>query len=320
MKIVVLERNSVGTDIDMSCYEELGDVIYYDNTITIEEVGERIRDAEIVIANKAPLREEALKKASNLKLVCILATGYDNCDIGYCKERGIKVTNVVNYSTAMVAQHTITLALSLSQKIIHYDQYVKSGEYSAQNSFSYFAFPFHELDGKIWGIVGMGNIGSRVAEVASALGCRVICHSLSGKGRQTTYEQVDKDTLLAQSDYLSLHCPLSDLSQNFIDAEAFGKMKSSAILINVARGPVVNTKDLYQALMEGQIAAAGLDVLEKEPMEASNPLSAIKDSSKLIITPHLAWASVEARTRCVMGVYENIKAYLRGEDLNVVNG
>ena len=245
MKIVVLERNSVGTDIDISCYEELGDVTYYDNTVTVEEVSERIGDAEIVIANKAPLKEEALKKASNLKLVCILATGYDNCDIGYCRERGIKVTNVVNYSTAMVAQHTITLALSLSQKIVHYDQYVKSGEYSAQNSFSYFALPFYELDGKTWGIVGMGNIGSRVAEIVSALGCRVIYHSLSGKSRQSKYEQVDKDTLLAQSDYLSLHCPLSDLSRDFVDAEAFRKMKSSAILINVARGPVVNTKDLY---------------------------------------------------------------------------
>ena len=319
MKIVVLERNSVGRDVDVSCYEELGNVTYYDNTVTVEEVGERIQDAEIVIANKAPLRTEALEKAPNLKLICILATGYDNCDVRYCKERGIKVTNVVNYSTAMVAQHTITLALSLSQKIVHYDQYVKSGAYSAQSSFSSFSLPFAELDGKTWGIVGMGNIGSRVARIASALGCRVIYHSLTGRSKQVEYEQVDKDTLLAQSDYISLHCPLSDLSKGFMDADAFQKMKSSAILINVARGPVVNTQDLYDALMEGQIAAAGLDVLDKEPMEASNPLGAIKDSSKLIITPHLAWASVEARTRCVTGVYENIKAYLRGEERNIVN-
>lgn len=319
MKIVVLERNSVGRDIDVSCYEELGNVTYYDNTVTVKEVGERIQDAEIVIANKAPLRVEALEKAPNLKLICILATGYDNCDIGYCKERGIKVTNVINYSTAMVAQHTITLALSLSQKIVHYNQYVKSGDYSAQSGFSNFSLPFTEMDGKTWGIVGMGNIGSRVARIASALGCRVIYHSLTGRGKQVKYEQVDKDTLLAQSDYISLHCPLSDLSRGFMDADAFQKMKNSAILINVARGPVVNTQDLYDALMEGQIAAAGLDVLDKEPMEASNPLGAIKDSNKLIITPHLAWASVEARTRCVTGVYENIKAYLRGEDRNVVN-
>lgn len=319
MEIVVLERNSVGKDVDVSCYEELGNVTYYDNTVTAEEAGERIRKAEIVIANKAPLRAEALEKAPDLKLICILATGYDNCDIGYCKKRGIKVTNVVNYSTAMVAQHTITLALTLSQKIVHYDQYVKSGAYSAQRNFSNFSFAFAELDGKTWGIVGMGNIGSRVGKIASALGCRVIYHSLTGRSRQVEYEQVDKDTLLTESDYISLHCPLSDLSRGFMDAAAFQKMKSSAILINVARGPVVNTQALYDALMEGRIAAAGLDVLDKEPMEITNPLGAIKDSSKLIITPHLAWASVEARTRCVTGVYENIKAYLRGEDRNVVN-
>lgn len=319
MKIVLLERNSVGRDIDVSCYEEFGEVIYYDNTATVEEVGERIQDAEIVIANKAPLRKAALVKAPNLKLIGILATGYDNCDLEYCRERGIKVTNVVNYSTAMVAQHTVTLALELSQKLSHYDQYVKSGAYSAQSGFSYFAVPFRELDGKTWGIVGMGNIGSRVAKIASALGCKVICHSVSGRSRQTEYEQVDKDTLLASSDVISLHCPLSDLSRNFMDAEAFRKMKNSAILINVARGPVVNTQDLYQALMEGQIGAAGLDVLEKEPMEESNPLRTIQDSGRLIITPHLAWASVEARTRCVTGVYENIKAFLNGEDRNVVS-
>lgn len=318
MKIVLLERNSVGRDIDVSCYEEFGEVVYYDNTATVTEVGERIQDAEIVIANKAPLRREALEKALNLKLIGILATGYDNCDLAYCRERGIKVTNVVNYSTAMVAQHTITLALELSQKLSHYDHYVKSGAYSAQSGFSYFGFPFRELDGKTWGIVGMGNIGSRVAKIASALGCRVICHSVSGRSRQTEYEQVDKDTLLASCDVISLHCPLSDLSRNFMDAEAFGKMKNTAILINVARGPVVNTGDLYQALTEGQIGAAGLDVLEKEPMEESNPLRAIQDSTRLIITPHLAWASVEARTRCVTGVYENIKAFLNGEDRNVV--
>lgn len=148
MKIVLLERNSVGRDIDVSCYEEFGDVVYYDNTATVTEVGERIQDAEIVIANKAPLRREALEKAPNLKLIGILATGYDNCDLAYCREREIKVTNVVNYSTAMVAQHTITLALELSQKFSHYDHYVKSGAYSAQSGFSYFGIPFRELDGK----------------------------------------------------------------------------------------------------------------------------------------------------------------------------
>ena len=318
MNIVMLERNSVGTDIDVSFFEELGTVTYYENTVTEEEVRDRIKEADIVIVNKAKMSEYALKDAPNVKLICETATGYDNCDVAYCRKNGITVCNVVNYSTAMVAQHTFTLALALSQKLPHYDEYVKSGAYSAQNSFSNFEMPFHELDGKTWGIVGMGNIGSRVAKIASAFGCRVICHSLTGKNSYPEYERVDKETLLAQSDILSLHCPLSDLSRDFIDAEALGKMKKSAVLVNVARGPVVNNADLYEALIAGEIAAAGLDVMEKEPLELSNPLSRLKDSSRLIITPHLAWASVEARMRCVREVYENMKAYLNGEKRNAV--
>lgn len=319
MKIVILERNSVGTDVSVDCISELGEVTAYGNTVTVEEVRERVKDADIVIANKAPLREETLKDAPNVKLICEFATGYDNCDLAYCKSRGIKVTNVVDYSTAMVAQHTFTLALSLSQKLIHYDKYVKSGEYSAQDRFSNFDIPFYELEGKTWGIVGMGNIGRRVAKIAEAFGCKVIFHSITGKSTCKEYPQVDKATLLEESDFLSLHCPLSDLSRNFIDADALKKMKKTAILINVARGQVVNNTDLYEALVSGEIAAAGLDVVEKEPLELSNPLSKIQDSNKLIITPHLAWASVEARTRCVEGAYLNIRAFLRGEDRNVVN-
>ena len=165
----------------------------------------------------------------------------------------------------------------------------------------------------------MGNIGRRVAKIAESFGCRVIFHSVTGRSSCTDYLRVDKDTLLSESDYLSLHCPLSNLTRNFIDAEALRKMKKTAILINVARGQVVNNSDLYEALTAGEIQAAGLDVIEKEPLEPSNPLSQIKDSSRLIITPHLAWASVEARTRCVEGAYRNIQAFLQGEDRNVLN-
>lgn len=319
MNIVALERNSAGTDVSVDCWRDFGNVTCYRNTVTEEEVRERIKDADVIIANKSPMNERTLKDAPNVKLICELATGFDNCDLQYCKARGIKVTNVVDYSTAMVAQHTFTLALALSQKLPHYDNYVKSGAYAAQDRFSNFDIPFWELDGKTWGIVGMGNIGRRVAKIATALGCKVIFHSITGKSTCTDYPQVDKDTLLAESDFLSLHCPLSDLSRSFIDREALHKMKKTAILINVARGPVVNNRDLYDALTEREIEAAGLDVLEKEPITADNPLSTIQDSNRLIITPHLAWASVEARTRCVEGVYLNIQAFLRGEDRNVVN-
>lgn len=319
MKIVILERNSVGTDVSVDCISDFGEVTVYRNTVTVEEVRERVRDADVIIANKSPLREETLKDAPNVKLICEFATGYDNCDLDYCKSRGIKVTNVVDYCTGMVAQHTFALALALSEKLPHYDNYVKSGEYSAQDRFSNFDLPFYELEGKTWGIVGMGNIGRRVARIATAMGCRVIFHSVTGRSTCTEYEQVDKDTLLAESDFLSLHCPLSDLTRNFIDADALKKMKKTAVLINVARGRVVDNTALYEALVKGEIAAAGLDVVENEPLELSNPLSKLKDSNQLIITPHLAWASVEARTRCVQGAYENIAAFLRGEARNVVN-
>lgn len=319
VKIVILERNSVGVDTPVDCFEELGEVTCYPNTTTAEEVRERTKDADIIVANKAHLNEESLRESPDVKLICEFATGFDNCDLTYCNSRGIKVANVADYCTDMVAQHTFTLMLTLLQKLPHYDEYVKSGAYAAQDRFSNFDEPFTELAGKTWGIVGMGHIGKKVAQIATAFGCRVIFHSVTGKSTVTEYEQVDKDTLLRESDFLSLHCPLSDLTRDFIDKEALQKMKKTAVLVNVARGPVVNNADLYDALMNGEIMAAGLDVLEKEPLQLSNPLSKIKDSNRLIITPHLAWASVEARFRCVNEAYLNAKAFLNGEPRNIVN-
>lgn len=318
MKLVVLERNSVGTDIDVSSIERFGEVTYYPNTVA-ENTAERVRDADIVIANKAPMNENTLKDALNVKLICLFATGFDNVDLAYCKSRGIKVANVVNYSTAAVVQHTLLLALALEEKLVHYDYYVKSGEYGAQDRFSNFDRAFGEFEGKTWGIVGMGNIGRGVARVAQALGCKVIFYSASGKSTCTEYEKVEFDGLLAQSDILSLHCPLSDRTRGLINKTAFAKMKKTAVLVNVARGPVVDTQALYEALTQGQIAAAGLDVLEKEPISRDNPLNEIKDSTKLIITPHMAWASTEARERLVDEVVKNIQAFLDGEERNVVN-
>ena len=319
VKIVILERNSVGVDTPVDCFEELGEVTCYPNTTTAEEVRERTKDADIIVANKARLNEESLRESPNVKLICEFATGFDNCDLTYCNSRGIKVANVADYCTDMVAQHTFTLMLTLLQKLPHYDEYVKSGAYAAQDRFSNFDEPFTELAGKTWGIVGMGHIGKKVAQIATAFGCRVIFHSVTGKSTVTEYKQVDKDTLLRESDFLSLHCPLSDLTRDFIDKEALRKMKKTAVLVNVARGPVVNNADLYDALMNGEIMAAGLDVLEKEPLQLSNPLSKIKDSNRLIITPHLAWASVEARFRCVNEAYLNAKAFLNREPRNIVN-
>lgn len=318
MKIVVLERNSVGTDIPLDSFREFGDVTAYANTVA-DEVAERIKDADIVVANKAPMNEQNLKDAVNVKLICEFATGYDNVDLEYCKERGIKVANVVNYSTAAVAQHTFALCFYVLEKLHHYDNYVKSGEYASQSRFSNFDLPFTELEGKTWGIIGMGNIGRKVAQIAEAFGCKVLFYSASGNSKCTDYERVDLDTLLRESDFLSLHCPLSDKTRNLIDLEALKKMKKSAILLNVARGPVVKDEDLYTALTENIIAGAGLDVTGTEPMKDSNPLSKIKDSTKLIITPHLAWASTEARKRLVEETYKNMKAFCSGTNRNIVN-
>lgn len=318
MKLVVLERNSVGTDVDVSCFEKFGEVAYYPNTVADNTAG-RVKDADIIIANKAPLNESTLKDAPNVKLICLFATGFDNIDIAYCKSRGIKVANVVNYCTPAVAQHTLLLALMLTEKITFYDNYVKSGTYSAQDRFSNFDRPFNDLNGKTWGIIGMGNIGHKVASLAQAFGCKVIFYSASGKSVCTEYERVEFETLLRESDILSLHCPLSDRTRGLINKSAFGQMKKTAILINVARGPVVDTQALYDALVNNQIAAAGLDVLEKEPMAKDNPLGKIQDSTKLIITPHMSWASTESRICLIGEVVKNIEAFLDGEDRNVVN-
>ncbi|NBJ91078.1 D-2-hydroxyacid dehydrogenase [Parablautia muri] len=318
MKIVVLERNSVGLDVSVDIFKAFGEVTVYPNTTAVD-VKEKVRDAEIIIANKAPLNSETLKDAHDVKLICEFATGYDNVDITYCKSRGIKVANIVGYSTDAVAQHTFALCLYVLEKLRHYDDYVKSGAYAAQDRFSNFDIPFTELAGKTWGIVGMGNIGRKVAGIAEAFGCKVIFYSASGNSTCTEYERVEFDKLLKESDFLSIHCPLSDKTRDLFDLEAFKKMKKSAILINVARGPVVNDAALYTALAENYIAGAGLDVTSTEPMKSSNPLSKIMDSNKLIITPHLAWASNEARNRCVSETCKNIEAFLKGENRNIVN-
>ena len=311
MKIVILERNSVGTDISVDCFRDFGEVEIYGNTVTVEETRERIKDADVVIGNKAPLNESTLS-GSKVKLISDFSTGYDNIDTAYCKENGICVCNIQNYCTAAVAQHTIALTMYLLEHLPHYDRYVKDGTYASQDRFSNFDLRFTELEGKTWGIVGMGHIGRKVAQIAEAMGCKVVFYSASGNSSVTEYTRVDFDTLLKDCDFISIHCPLSDRTRNLFDAEAFSKMKNSAILINVARGPIIHTQALYDALTNGEIAAAGLDVLEHEPISKDNPLGQIQDSNKLIITPHLAWASVEARQRCVDQVYENIQNFLKG--------
>ena len=318
MKIVMLERNTLGNDVDLSGFEELGEFIVYPFS-TEKDTPKRIKDADVVLVNKVKLNENTLKEAKNLKLICLTATGTDNVDKAYASKRGIMVTNVSGYSTEAVAQHTFALLFYLLEKLRYYDNYVKSGRYCKSKMFSYFGNRFSELHGKTWGIVGLGAIGSRVADIARAFGCKVVYYSASGKNNNPTYQRVDFDTLLRTSDIISIHAPLTSKTQNLFNYLAFRKMKRTSILINVARGPIVNDKDLADALKKRQIAAAGLDVLSKEPMEETNPLRQIRDSQRLIITPHMAWGARETRQRLVDQVVENIRGFQNNCPVNVVN-
>lgn len=309
MKLVFLYIKTIGEDIDLSAYDALGEVVKYGFS-TLEEIPERVKDADVLIVNKIAINEQTIGNAKNLKLVCVTATGTNNLDKEYLKKRGIAWRNVAGYSTESVTQHTFALLFYLLEKIRYYDDYVKDEKYINDTVFTHFAEHFNEVNGKTWGIIGLGTIGRRVADIAKAFGARVIYYSASGSPAQEGYEQVDFETLLTTSDIVSVHAPLNEYTKDLMDREAFAKMKKTAIFLNLGRGPIVVEQDLYEALETGEIAAAGLDVLCEEPMSETNPLAKIKDSKKLIITPHIAWASVEARNRLMQIIVEQIREFL----------
>lgn len=308
MKVVFLDAKSIGEDMDLSEFDAFGEVIKYDFS-TETETAQRVKDADVIVLNKVEINERSIGTAQNLKLVCVTATGTNNLDKAYLEARGIAWCNVAGYSTETVAQHTFALLFYLYEKLSYYDNYVKSERYVGDKLFTHFDNHFHEIKGKTWGIIGLGNIGRRVADIAKVFGCHVIYYSTSGKNSQPGYERVDFKELLAQSDIISIHAPLDENTQGLMNKEAFAQMKSDAVLLNLGRGPIVVEKDLADALNQGVIAAAGLDVLSVEPMSADNPLRSIKDSDRLLITPHIAWASVEARTRLMHIIAQQIRDY-----------
>lgn len=310
MKIVFMEAETLGEDIDFSAFNELGEVELYTRAQTIDENAERITDADIIVVNKLPVDKELLDSAANLKLIALSATGTNNVNFDYTNSRNIIVKNVKGYSTNSVVQHTFAMLLYLYEKLGSYDRFVKNGHYSKYHMFSCFTPYFNELHGKTWGIIGLGAIGKGVADLAKAFGCNVLYYSTSGKNNNRDYTKVDLDTLLSESDIVSLHCALTDTTQKIINADTLSKMKPSAVLLNLGRGPLINESDLAAALDNATIAAAGLDVLCQEPIAADNPLLNIKDTDKLLITPHMAWGTIEARARCVKEVYNNIKEYI----------
>lgn len=308
MKIVFLDAKTIGDDIDLSGFDGLGTVVKYGFS-TADEARERTRDADVVILNKVEINEASVGEAENLKLVCVTATGTNNLDKEYLDRRGIAWRNVAGYSTESVAQHTFAMLFYLLEKLRYYDDYVKTEKYVNDVTFTHFAKAFHELNGMTYGIVGLGNIGKRVADIAQLFGCRVIYYSTSKKNCQPEYERVEFDELLEQSDIVSVHAPLNENTRGLMDAAAFSKMKPSAVFLNLGRGPIVVEQDLADALAQGRIAAAGLDVLDTEPMREDNPLRGIKDSEKLLITPHIAWASIEARNRLMQIILNQIKEF-----------
>lgn len=317
MKIVFLETDTLGKDVDLTQFDVLGEVIKYPGSVPAQ-VPERIKDADVIVVNKLPMNEATLGEAKAVKLICLTATGTNIVDFNYTNAKNITVTNVRGYSTQSVIQHTFALFFYLYEKLSYYDRFVKSGEYIRSDIFSHFEKKFNELYGKTWGIIGLGEIGRGVAKIAQLFGCRIIYYSTSGKNDNREYERVELDTLLRESDVISIHAPLNASTLDLIGEEELKKMKSSAILLNLGRGPIVNEDALTKALKEDWIAGTGLDVLTVEPMLAANPLIEIQDSTKLIITPHIAWATVEARQRVTDEVYKNIVAYLNGKERNVV--
>ena len=309
MKIIFLDAKTVGEDIDFSKFFTLGEFIKYDYTRQ-EDIPCRVADADVIITNKMLINEASVGNAKNLKLVCVTATGTNNLDKAYLEQKGIAWRNVAGYSTESVAQHTFAMLFYLLEKLNYYDMYVKEGRYANDTSFTHFAEHFHEINGKTWGIIGLGNIGRRVADIAKAFGANVIYYSTTGKNNQSNYTRVDFDTLLTTSDIISVHAPLTVETEGLMNADAFNKMKETAIFLNVGRGAIVVEKDLYEALKHQKLAAAGLDVLCEEPMSMQSPFLNFKDSKRLLITPHIAWASVEARTNLMNIIYGQIKEFI----------
>lgn len=307
MKIVFLDASSLG-DADLSLFENLGDFKSYPLTKK-EEVVERIEDVEVIITNKVWLGREEMEKAKNLKLIAISATGYNNVDLEAAREMGIIVANVKGYSTESVAQLTLTYILTMASSLINYNSDVKKGDWAKSPIFTMLRYPFNNLKGKKLGIVGYGTIAKRVEELALVFGMEV----LVGKRPGASYEddrRVDFEELLKESDYISLHCPLSESTFKLFGEEEFKKMKKDSVLINTARGPVVDEEALYNALKEREIRGACIDVMTQEPPQDNNKLFELDN---IIITPHVAWASNESIETLVDGIVENIELYKKGE-------
>ena len=318
MKIVVLDGYALNPgDISWDSIKKLGDFNYYDITYD-KDIVSHIGDAEVIFTNKTPITKETLCKCPNLKYVGVLATGYNVVDVLACKERGVNVTNIPTYGTTAVAQYTLAMILELCHHIGEHNRSVKAGDWQKSKSFSYWNFPLIELKGKTLGVVGFGRIGQAVARIAVAFGLRVLAVE---KFPNNNYlfegvEYADMNRMFSEADFISLNCPLTDENKGFINSNSIALMKNGVFIINTARGPLINEKDLAEALASGKVRGAGVDVLNEEPPQHGSPLI---DSPNCIVTSHIAWAAKESRARLMELAADNLKAFIIGKPINVVS-
>jgi len=307
MNIVFLDSATLGTDISLEEFNDFGDVTKYEFT-QAKDTLKRVKNADIVITNKVVISSDIMDKSS-IKLICVAATGTNNVDLEHAKSKNIDVKNVAGYSTGSVTQLTFSIVLKFMQKLEYYENYTKEGNWEKSEIFTHLDRPFHELENKKWGIIGLGTIGKSVAKIAESFGCKVCYYSTSGDNFDTDYIQVGFDELLSTSDVISIHCPLNEKTENLISLEEMEIMKDKTILLNLGRGGIINESDLA-IILDNKELYCGLDVVKKEPIEADSPLRKIKNTERLILTPHIGWASVEARKRLIKGVISNIKEHV----------
>ena len=308
MKIVILDRATLGFDVDMSIFDSLGEVISYDITLENETIS-RVNDADIIITNKVLVTKEIINEASNLKLICISATGTNNVDLEYAKQTKISVKNVAGYSSSSVVQLAFSMIFHFIQKLSYYKKYVDEQNWQKSQIFTHIDKPFFELDGKKVGIIGLGDIGSNLARKVKAFDCEVVYYSTSGKNSNNEYKRVELDELLSTCDIISIHCPLNENTKNLLNYENMKNIKDGAILLNLGRGGIINEADLAKIIDEKEIYC-GIDVVSVEPILESNPLLKVKNKDRLLLTPHIGWASVEARNRLVKMVAKNIEVFI----------
>ena len=309
MKIVCLDAATLGSDVNLDVFRQFGEFVSFETTAATERI-ERLKGADVVITNKVII-DKAVMEATNLKLICISATGMNNVDLAHAKAKNIAVKNVAGYSTASVVQHTFALLFELTNRIKFYDEYVKNGEWVKSEIFTYLGADISEIAGKEFGIIGLGEIGRGVARIAAAFGARVSYYSTSGANKNSEFKQKSLDELLRSSDIISIHAPLNEKTRNLLGTNEINLLKDDAIVLNLGRGGIVDEAAMARAIDERNLRF-GTDVLESEPMSKNSPFLNVKNKENLLITPHVAWGSLEARKRLISLIVKNIEEFIKG--------